>query len=227
MAFLGAGVFRVRGQAAPKSAVVEGFRLAGWAFAAYAAFTALQSLDLLWVNRNFTPEASGAYAAAVLLRRILILLPGAAAVVMYPRIVARVVGGEAPDRLLGLTLAIVVLPVAALAALYAVAGPAVVAFVFGPGYETAGPLLGVMGVAMLGFGIASIWLNVFLATRPAVFVILLGAAALLEALGLAVWHADLAQIAAVFAAGGWLPAIGGAAIYQFSLRPALRAKTPG
>jgi O-antigen/teichoic acid export membrane protein len=221
--FLGSAVFRRGDRRVSGWTVREGLRLAGWAFATYGAFTALQNLDLLWVNRLFTPEESGAYAAAVLLRRILILFPGAAAVVMYPRIVAAVTRGVVPDRLLGWTLAFVTGSVLALASVYAAVGPAVVAFAFGPGYEAAGPLLGMMGGAMLAYGIASVWLNLFLATRPALFVGFLVLTALLQAAGLGLWHADLAQVAAVFAGSGWLLAAGGGAVYLFRLRPELLA----
>jgi O-antigen/teichoic acid export membrane protein len=219
--FLGAAVFRRGLPPVPAGTVREGLQLAGWAFAAYGAFTALQNLDLLWVNRLFTPEESGAYAAAVLLRRILILFPGAAAVVMYPRIVASVARGVVPDRLLGWTLAFVAGSVLVLAAAYTFFGPQIVAAAFGSGYEAAGPLLAGMGAAMLAFGIGSVWLNLFLATRPAVFVTFLGGLALLQAGALSLWHANLAQIVTVFAAGGWLLAAAGAVTYWFWLRPGL------
>ena len=222
--FLGTTVFRKRERRVSGATVREGLRLAGWAFAAFGAFTTLQNLDLLWVNRLFTPEESGAYAAAVLLRRILILFPGAAAVVMYPRIVASVTRGVVPDRLLGWTMAFVAGSVLVLAAVYAAAGPAVVAVAFGPGYEAAGPLLGGMGAAMLAYGIGSVWLNLFLATRPALFVGFLAVTALMQAVGLSLWHAELAQVVTVFAGSGWLLAVGGAAAYWFWLRPGLQEK---
>lgn len=220
-AFLGTAYFRRPPDGVPSTRARDGLRLAGWAFAAFSAFTALQNLDLLFVNRYFAPAESGAYAAAVLLRRILILFPGAAAVVMYPRIVAKVAHGELPDLLLGMTLAFVSVPILLLAAGYALFGPQIVSLAFGPGYETAGPLLGVMGITMLAYGMGSVWMNVFLATRPGIFVSFLCGAALVQAAGLALWHADLAQVVRVFAATGWLIAAGGALVYWFGLRPGL------
>lgn len=205
------------------SRIGESVRLAGYAFVAYAAFTALQNLDLLWVNQMFTPGESGAYAAAVLLRRVLILFPGAATVVMYPRIVAAVAKGGLPDRLLGWTLALVSASVSALAAVYAWFGPWIVGAAFGPGYELAGSLLGTMGAAMIGYAVVSVWLNVFLATRPALFVGLLALSAVLQGLLLSQRVATPGDAAAVFAQTGWLVAAAGAVVYFFHLRPIMKS----
>lgn len=220
LAFLGLAVWR-RGPPLPAGFLAQGLRLSAGAFVSYAAYMGLLNNDLIWVNRTFGSDTAGAYATAVLLRRILTLLPGAVIVIMYPRAVARVIRGEAPDRLLGYTALVITLPTLLVTGLYALFGRPIVHFTFGRAYEAAVPLLGWMGLAMVGYGLAAVWLNFYLATRPAPFAALLAATAVLQLLLLAAFHQSLAQVTAVFALTGWVLAVGGLVIYLGWLRPRL------
>jgi O-antigen/teichoic acid export membrane protein len=180
--------------------------------------------DMLWVNRVFAAEMAGSYATAVVLRRVLAVLPGAAVVVMYPRVVAQVARRELPDGLLGWTAGAVIGITLCLTLVYFAFGPAVVHLTFGGGYERADPLLGWMGIAMLGYGLTSVWMNLYLATRPTLFVALLVVGVVSQSLLMALRHATLAQVTAVFSAVGWLLALGGFVLYVFWLRPQLKAR---
>ena len=148
----------------------QGVGLSAGAFLAYAAYMALLNVDLIWVNRGFAPEVAGSYATAVLLRRIPALLPGALLFVVYPRLVRQTNAGRSPDRLLVIASAAIVVPTLLLAVLFGLAGPWLVQLAFGPAYQLSGALLGAMGLAMVGYGMTALWLNLFLATRPGRFV---------------------------------------------------------
>jgi hypothetical protein len=89
--------------------------------------------------------------------------------------------------------------------------------VFGSGYQAAAPLLGWMGVAMIGISLSSIWLNYYLAEKPRAFVILLGVAALLEWTLLNLLPVSLASAVLAFGATGWLLAAAGLVLYTFNL----------
>ncbi len=210
------------GPALPRDLVRQGWRLSLAALVAYGAYTSLQSVDVIWVNRAFDPALAGGYATAAVLRRVLALLPGAAVVILYPRVVALVARRELPDRLLAQTAAVILVTTASLAALYFVLAEPLVGWLFGPEYLAASPLLGWMGLAMVGYGLGAVWLNVFLATRPWPFVWLLAGAAAGQLAFLAAYHATLAQVTAIFAAGGWVLALAGALLYLAWLRPALK-----
>ena len=199
----------------------DGLRLSAAAFLAYAANTALLNTDLLWVNRFFAPDAAGAYAAAVLLRRVLLLLPGAVTVILYPRISAAIAQGRLPDREIRWSIALVGLTVLGLTAVYFLFGDALVSLAFGSGYETAGGLLGWMGLAIVGYSLAALWMNVFLATRPWPIVVLLGGVAILQALLLPLWGATSQGVLTVFSLSGWLLALGGGLLFALWLRPRL------
>ncbi len=224
LVFLGLGVWKFNTGHEPKkdSLLVPGLRLAGWAFLAFTAHTALLNNDMLWVNRMFTPDEAGVYAAMVLLRRILLLLPGAAVVVLYPRVAKVVAEKKLPDRVLVQTGGIVVALMGVLVIGYFVAGEVIVQLAFGEAYATAGLLLGWMGVGILGYGLGTIWLNVFLATRPGPFVGLLIGTMVLQGLGLVFFAGTMPRVIGVFVLTGWVLALGGGILYGGWLRPKLR-----
>ncbi len=190
-------------------------------FLAFAAYMSLLNMDLIWVNRLFDPDVAGGYATAVLLRRVLALLPTAVIVIMYPRVVARVAQGQLPDKLLAQTAAIVVVPTLLLTAVYAQFGSLIIRWTFGADYIAAAPLLLGMGVGMVGFGLTAVWLNVYLATRPLPFVALLIAAALTQFALFDQFHSSPTGLLVSFALSGWITAVGGFLLYVGWLRPVL------
>jgi len=210
-----------RGPELPRRLVWQGWRLSLAAFIAYIAYMGLLNIDLIWVNRAFPAELAGNYAAAVVLRRVLAVLPGAVIVILYPRVVSRVAQGRLPDAILARAAAVIVAANVLVTVLYFSAGPLVVRLMFGPNYPAAGVLLGWMGVAMIGYGIVAIWLNLFLATRPWAFVTLLAATVVTQAGLLAGAGESLLVVTAVFGLAGWFLAVAGLLLYWFWLRPKL------
>jgi O-antigen/teichoic acid export membrane protein len=174
----------------------------------------LTSLDLIWVNLTLDGEQAGAYASLVLLRRIIALLPGVAVTVMFPRIARTLAEGRAPDRLLAQASGIVLAASGALTVLYFIFDDSLIPLIFGETYRAAVPLLGWMGLAMMGISLSSVWLNFFLAERPRNFVILSGIAVALEWLFLNVFPRSLQGAVLAFGATGWLLALGGLVLYQ-------------
>ena len=222
--FLGMAVWRP-GAPPQKQLWRDVFRLSAAAFVAFAAYMSMMNSDLIWVNRSYSGEIAGAYASAVLLRRVMALLPGAVLVVMYPRVVTRVSNGQLPDSILWKASAVICASTLALTGLYVSFGPTIMTAAFGQAYGTAAPLLGWMGVGMLGYGLASIWMNLYLATRPLPYVSLLAAMAVAQHLLLASFQENVRQATAIFVSSGWVLALGGLLIYLFVLRPQL-IRTP-
>jgi O-antigen/teichoic acid export membrane protein len=221
LAFLGASVWR-KSPMPPAQVIGKGLSLSAAAFVAYAAFMGLQSNDLIWVNRAFAAELAAAYAAAVLLRRILALLPFAITTILYPQMVAQAARGRLPDRLLLQAALATAAAILFFTLLYSVFGPWIISFTFGAAstqYTETAPLLGWMGMAMLGYSLASIWLNLYLATRPAPFVALLLLALAGQFVLFAVHSSSLLQVSIDFAVSGWAAAVAGLLLYLFWLRP--------
>jgi len=207
-----------------KSLLNEGWKLSAYALLAYLAYMSLTSLDLVWVNRNLSGEAAGAYASLVLMRRIVALLPGVAVTVMFPRIARTLAKGDQPHRLLIQTGTIILAVSGALTVTYFIFADQLINIIFGNAYQSAAPLLGWMGIAMIGVSLSSIWLNYYLAEKPRTFVLLLGAAVAIEWLLLNMLPTSMQNAVLAFGATGWLLALGGLILYWWRLLPALRLR---
>lgn len=219
--FLGRTIWQ-QAPALPADLIRSSLRLSTAAFIAYAAYMGLQSSDLVWVNRLFDDNEAGTYAAAVLLRRVLALLPGVITVIMYPRAVALITHRQMPDRLLLKSLAAITLSNLLILLIYSLFSHQIVNLMFGGQYNSAASLLPGMALAMVGYGIAVVWLNLYLATRPDLFVLLLAATLILQNLLLSTYHQSLPQVTFIFSLSGWILAVGGTLIYLLWLRPSLK-----
>jgi O-antigen/teichoic acid export membrane protein len=215
---LGSEIWR---PAPPPGMLAAGLRLSAAAFVAYSAFMLMQSIDLVWVNRSLPPPVAAEYAAAVLLRRMAALAPGAVAVAFFPLAAASISRGQPPDRLLFQAMSAVGLAVLAVTALFAVFGQEIVGFFFGGAYPDAAGLLGWMGLGMIGLSMTALWMNLFLADRPWFFVGLLVVAAIAQAAALKSRAASPVDAAQIFCIAGWCAAVGGLLLYLFWLRPGL------
>jgi len=203
---------------ASKSILREGWKLSFYALLAYLAYMSLTSLDLVWVNQNLSGEVAGPYAGLVLLRRIVALLPGAAVTVMFPRVANLLAKGILPSRVLAQTGAIILAASGALSFMYFVFSDQIIRIIFGKGYQMASPLLGWMGVAMIGVSLSSIWLNYYLVEKPRNFVILLGSAVALEWTLLNLFPPSLQSAVLAFGATGWLLSFAGLVLYVFKIQ---------
>ena len=201
-----------------RNLLADGWKLSTYALLAYFAYMSLTSLDLVWVNRNLGGEEAGAYASLVLMRRIVALLPGVVVTVMFPRIAKTLAAGYKPHRLLTQTAAIILAVSGALTILYFMFASHLVKIVFGNSYQNAAPLLGWMGIAMIGVSLSSVWLNYYLAEKPRNFVILLLATIALEWLLLNLFPVSMQNAVLTFGVTGWLLALGGLLLYSWRLR---------
>ena len=196
----------------------EGWKLAFYALLAYLAYMTLTSLDLIWVNQNLPGEIAGAYAGLVLMRRIVALLPAVAVTVMFPRVVRAFAEGKQPTRILVQTAAIILAVSGTLSILYFMFGDPLIRLIFGSAYQAAAPLLGWMGIAMIGVSLGSIWLNYYLAEKPRNFVILLGIAVAFEWTLLNLSTRSMQSAILAFGVTGWLLSLAGLLLYIFKSR---------
>ena len=206
----------------------EGWKLSIYALLAYIAYMSLTSLDLIWVNQNLSGALAGAYASLVLMRRIVALLPAVAVTVMFPRVVKSLAEGKLPTRILAQTAAIILAVSGTLSVLYFLFGDRLITIIFGSDYQAAAPLLGWMGIAMIGVSLSSIWLNYYLAEKPRNFVILLGIAVALEWILLNLLPPSMQSAVIAFGGTGWLLSLAGLVLYlnNFGRLPRPNATQP-
>ncbi len=193
------------------------WKLSFYALLAYLAYMSLSSLDLVWVNQHLSGEAAGAYAALVLMRRIIALLPGVAVIIMFPRVASTLVRGELPHLLLIRTASLILATSGILTIFYFLFADQLLVIIFGKAYQVVSPLLGWMGIAMIGVSLCSIWLNYYLAEKPRNFVILLGMAVALEWFLLNTLPPSLQSAIFAFGATGWLLTFAGLGLYLFNI----------
>jgi O-antigen/teichoic acid export membrane protein len=218
--------FWARSKLAPQSLVREGLKLSFYALLAYIAYMSLTSLDLIWVNQNLTGELAGAYAGLVLMRRIVALLPAVAVTVMFPRVVRSLAAGKLPTRILAQTAAIILTVSGTLSILYFIFKDRLIDIIFGRAYQAGAPLLGWMGVAMIGVSLSSIWLNYYLAGRPRNFVILLALAIGFEWMLLSLLSPSMQSAVIAFGVTGWLLSLAGLILYILNIGRLPRPDTP-
>ena len=209
-------LFWKRSRPGSRNLLREGWRLSLYALLAYIAYMSLTGLDLVWVNQNLSGDVAGAYAGLVLMRRIVALLPGVAVTVMFPRVVRTLAQGKRPGRILAQTAAIILAVGGSLSILYFIFNEALIVLIFGAGYRVAAPLLGWMGVAMIGISLSSIWLNFYLAEKPGNFVVLLMSAVALEWTLLNLLPPSMESGVIAFGLTGWLLAAAGLVLYGFN-----------
>ena len=205
--------FWTRSKLASQNLLREGVRLSFYALFAYLAYMTLTSLDLIWVNQHLPGEVAGAYAGLVLMRRIVALLPGVAVTVMFPRVVRSLAQGKQPTRILVQTAAIILAVGGTLSILYFLFSDPLIRLIFGAAYQAAVPLLGWMGIAMIGVSLSSVWLNYYLAEKPRSFVILLGIAVASEWIFLNLSSLSMRSAVLAFGVTGWLLSLGGLVLY--------------
>ena len=163
------------------------------------SFAALVNMDALVVKHYFSPTEAGYYSMAVTLGKIVIFLPAAFAVVLFPKSAERHAQHRDSSRLLRLSLAATLLPCAGLTLAYLAAPNLILKAVFGAENPFAGPVLGLIALAMTGYALVNVWLNYFLSVEQTSFVCALPVAVAAQFALLALFHATLIQVVVIVA----------------------------
>jgi O-antigen/teichoic acid export membrane protein len=174
-------------------------RYAGATVLGLVSFAALVNMDALVVKHYFSPTEAGTYSMAVTLGKIVIFLPAAFAVVLFPKSAERHVQRRDSSRLLRLSLAVTALPCAGLAAAYFAAPDFILKAVFDAENPFAGPVLGLVALAMTGYALVNVWLSYFLSVEQSGFVYALPVVVAAQFALLTIFHASLTQVAVVVA----------------------------
>lgn len=185
---------------APRRVTTTGLtRYTGVTLVGLVSFAALVNMDALVVKHYFSPAEAGYYSMAVTLGKIVVFVPAAFAMVLFPKSAERHVQHRDSSRLLRLSLAATLFPCAGLAIAYFAAPALILRVVFGSENPFAGPVLGLVAVAMTGYALVNVWLNYFLSVELAGFVYALPVAVVVQFALLAVFHASLIQVVTVVA----------------------------
>ena len=151
---------------------------AGPVLSATVGFAVLSQLDVPLANRFFEPSVASAYAAAAVLGKAVLYIPGGLVMALFPMVAANETRSESSGRLLRQSLLATLALCGAVVVGYAIFGKQVVSILYGGRYPGAGALLGLYGSAMVPLAIALVMKNFFIASGKKTFSWIVGGSAL-------------------------------------------------
>jgi O-antigen/teichoic acid export membrane protein len=157
---------------------------------------ALAYSDLLVARLAFSGDAAGAYAAAAVASKVLLLVPIAATTILFPRVAVLHDRARERNHLMA-GLAVVAAASTVLTAIAWVAAEPLIDLLFGSEYEAADAWLGPLCLAMALYGLAIVYLYHFLALGRARIAGLLVFLLAAQIVAYAVFHAEPADLIGV------------------------------
>ena len=189
---------------------------------ANTAFAAMTQFDMVMVNYYFPPHEAGLYAAASVLGKAVMYLPGGIAMALFPMVAENQARERSSAHLLvqavGLTAALCTVG----ALFYLLLGEWMVRLLYGESYEGAGRVLRVFGFAILPMALVMVAEYFLIAKGRVLFAYLFLVSTPLQLLAIHLWHDSLLSVVLIVGVSGALLAAVG---YWFLWR-AFRG-TPG
>lgn len=176
-------------------------------FAANGAFAVMTQLDMLLVNYFFSAHEAGLYAAASILGKAVLYLPGGIALALFPMVAENHARDEDSAHLLLQALGLTLILCGIGATIYFFGGEWFVQLMYGEKYREAGKLLSYYGFAILPMSIVMVVEYFLIARGRVLFAYLFMLIAPLQVLAVYYFHDSLFSIIAINAFFGVLVVI--------------------
>lgn len=170
----------------------------------FLCFAILTNTDVILVKHFFTPLDAGRYSAAAMMGKIVLFLPGAIGMVMFPKTSELHALERDSFPLLRKSLFLVGAMCGLVTAGYFLFPRFAITFLFGNKYLPGAPLIGIFGVAMTLFALIQILILYHLSVHNLNFVYFLATFSLLQVILLWFFHNSLSQIIYILIANGSL-----------------------
>jgi O-antigen/teichoic acid export membrane protein len=216
LAFIGAmWILRPMWQRINRPGLSSGQGVLQYATAAFwgvLTFTVLTNVDVILVKHFFSPEDAGFYSTASTLGRIVLYLPTAVSIVLFPKAAERHAREEDSSGLGRRSLLLAVLLCLPVVISYFAFPQFILRLLFGTRYLPSASIVGPLGLVMFLFAMVSLILQYYLSIRDQRFVIVVGLGAAGAVIGLYAFHESLSQVLIVlgvvglgtlFAGEGW------------------------
>jgi O-antigen/teichoic acid export membrane protein len=163
----------------------------------------MTQLDLLLVNHYFDPHQSGIYAAAAILGKAVMYLPGAVTIAMFPMVAENESRLKSSAHLFLNAMALTAGLSGAAAVFYFLFANEIMTLLYGQKYQGAAELLKLYGFAMLPMTLVMVAEHFLIAKGRVIFayVMMLGIPFVLLAAN--TYHDRLIDMLYILAAGGW------------------------
>lgn len=176
---------------------------------ANAAFAAMTQLDMVLVNYYFPAHEAGLYAAASILGKAVMYLPGGIAMALFPMVAENHAREEGSAHLLLQAVGLTALLCGAGAVFYYLFGEWIITFLYGESYRGAGAVLKYYGFAILPMGLVLVAENFLIAKGRVLFAYLFVVTAPLQLTAIYFYHGSLLMVVSVMGASGLLLAMTG------------------
>jgi O-antigen/teichoic acid export membrane protein len=161
------------------------------------AFASLTNVDVILAAYFLSDDVAGVYAAAALVGKAVLFLPAAIVTVLLPKAAVRTAAGFSPHKILLASAAVTLVLTLSATAVLALVPETLLVRAFGGDFRDSTGLLGWFGLAMTAAALVSVYLSVYFAQRDSRFPALVGAAALAQIAGVALWHPSAESIVLV------------------------------
>lgn len=197
------GPFAAAGAAAPQTTHLS-IKPAIPVLVANTAFAAMTQLDMVLVNRYFPAHEAGLYAAASVLGKAVMFLPGGIAMAMFPMVAENQARERSSAALLAQAVGLTAVLCAGGALFYFLFAEWIVTTLYGPGYAGAGQVLKYFGFAILPMGLVLVAEYFLIAKGQIVFAYLLFASAPLQLAAIHFHHESLLTVVGIIGVSGLL-----------------------
>jgi len=166
------------------------------------AFVMMTQLDVVLVNYYFDSDLAAEYAAAAVLGKAVLYLPGGIVTVLYPMVAERHAMSKTSAHLLVQALTATFFACGSAALFYWFMGPALVSFFYGGKYLLAGEYLSFYGFAILPMALVMVAEHFLIAKGRVLFAWIFLIVAPLQLLAIQFFHQDIENVIYVIAGGG-------------------------
>jgi O-antigen/teichoic acid export membrane protein len=161
------------------------------------AFASLTNVDVLLAAVFLPNDIAGVYAAAALVGKAVLFLPGAVVIVLLPKAATRVAEGITTKPILLASAAVTIAVTLAATVVLALVPESLLVWAFGGDFRESTALLGWFGLAMSAAALVNVYLSVYFAERDARFPLLVLSAAITQVLVISAWHPNPQSIVLV------------------------------
>jgi O-antigen/teichoic acid export membrane protein len=155
------------------------------------ATAAMTQLDMVLVNWYFPPREAGLYAAASVLGKTILYLPGGLIVVLFPMVSELHAKGGSGFKIFRQAVIATIICSGAISLIYWTYGDFIILIFYGPNYEGAGQILRWYGFAVMPMAIVIIAEQYLIAKGRVLFAWLFLIIAPFQILSIHLWHSEL------------------------------------
>jgi O-antigen/teichoic acid export membrane protein len=167
---------------------------------AMLCFAVPANVDVIIAKHFFAAHTAGLYTAASVLGKIILFIPGAIVIAMFPKVSKMYAEKKDTSHLLNLSLLYTGLVSGVMAVGYWFFPTLVVKIPYGPAYVEVAPVVQLYGVAMLFFSLTVVLMRYNLAIHDLKYVYLFAFFTFLEIGLLTVFHASMMEMARILLA---------------------------